>query len=60
MANAFLKTYSPNKVINRFKVVAFSEQLSVTSDGAGRGFATHAEEFEPTLVIDTEDWVALM
>jgi hypothetical protein len=58
--SAFLKTYSPTKVIDRFKVVEFSEQLSVTSGGAGRGFATHAEEFEPTLVINTGDWVALM
>jgi hypothetical protein len=58
--SAFLKTYSPNKVIDRSKVVAFSEQLSVTSGGACCGCATHPEEFEPTLVINTGDRVALM
>jgi hypothetical protein len=58
--SAFLKTYTPNKVIDRYKVAEFSEQSSVASGGAGRGFATHEEDFEPTLVINTGDWVALM
>jgi hypothetical protein len=58
--SVFLKTYTPNKVIDRFKVAAFSEELTVASGGAGRGFATHEEDFEPTLVINTVDWVALM
>ncbi len=30
-------TYTPNKVIDRFKVAAFSEESTVTSGGAGRG-----------------------
>jgi hypothetical protein len=58
--SAFLKTYTPNKVTDRFKVPTFSEESTVTSGGAGRGFATHGEEFELTLVINTGDWVALM
>jgi len=58
--SAFLKTYTPNKVIDRFKAAEYSEQLSGASGGAGRGFATHAEDFEPTLVINTKDWVAVM
>jgi hypothetical protein len=58
--SAFLKTYTPNKVIDRFKVAAFSEESTVTSGGAGRGFATHEEVFEPILVIKTGDWVALI
>jgi hypothetical protein len=58
--SAFLKTYTPNKVIDRFKVSGFSEQSTGTSGGASHGFATHEEDFEPTLVINTGDWVALM
>ena len=56
----FLKTYTPNKVIERFKVAEFSEQLTGTSGGAGRGFATHEEDFEPTLVINPGDGATLM
>src|ERR1700693_6050405 len=56
----FLKTYTPNKVIERFKVAEFSEQLTGTRGGAGCGFATHEQDFEPFLVINTGDGVALM
>jgi hypothetical protein len=58
--SAFLKTYTPAKVIARFKSAEFSQQSVGTSGGAGRGFATHEEDFEPTLVINAGDWVALM
>ncbi len=58
--SAFLKTYSPDKVIARFKAAQFSEQALGTSGGAGRGFATHEADFEPTLVIQSKDWAALM
>ena len=58
--SAFLKVYSPNKVIDRFKAAEFSEESTETSAGAGRGFATHGEDFEPTLVINVGDGVALM
>lgn len=58
--SAFLKAYTPNKVIDQFKVAEYSERATGTSGGAGRGFATHEEDFEPTFVINTRDWVALM
>ena len=58
--SAFLKTYTPTKVIDRFKAVSFSEQSVGSSSGAEREFATHQADFEPTLVIKTGDWVALM
>jgi hypothetical protein len=58
--SAFLKAYTPDNVIDRFKADRFSEQLTEASGGAGRGFATHAQGFEPTLVINSGDWVALM
>ncbi len=58
--SAFLKAYTPDKVIDRYKIDEFSEQSSVASSGANHGFATHGEEFEPTLVINPGDRVALM
>jgi len=58
--SAFLKSYTPAKVIDQFKAVPFSEQSVGSSSGAEREFATHQADFEPTLVIKTGDWVALM
>jgi hypothetical protein len=58
--SAFLKTYTPNPVIDRFKAAEFSQQSTGSSSGAGWGFATHEANFEPTVVIKTGDWVALM
>src|SRR5579863_9960536 len=58
--STFLKTYSPKNVIDRFKADQFSQEAAVTSGGAGREFATHEEDFEPTLVINIQDWAALM
>ncbi len=58
--SAFLQTYSPKVVIDRFKTADFSQEAAMTSGGAGREFATHEEVFEPTLVINTQDWAALM
>src|SRR5579862_7658721 len=58
--STFLKTYSPKNVIDRFKAAPFSEEAALTSGGAGREFATHEEDFEPTLVINSQDWAALM
>lgn len=58
--SAFLKTYTPNKVIDRFKAAGFSEESVGTSSGADRGFAAHEKDFEPTLVIHTTDSVALV
>jgi hypothetical protein len=58
--SAFLKTYTPAKVIAQFKSAEFSQQSVGTSGGAGSGFATHEADFEPTLVINAGDSVALM
>ncbi len=58
--SAFLKTYTPANVIDRFKAAPFSEQSVGSSSGAEREFATHRADFEPTLVIKTGDWAALM
>jgi hypothetical protein len=58
--SVFLKTYTPKRVIDGFKAEAFSEMASGTSGEAGRGFATHAADFEPTFVIQTKDWVAVV
>lgn len=58
--SAFLKTYTPANVIDRFKAAPFSEQSVGSSSGAEREFATHEADFEPILVIKTGDWVALM
>jgi len=58
--SAFLKSYTPAKVIDQFKAVPFSEQSVGSSSGAEREFATHQADFEPTLVIKTGDWAALM
>jgi hypothetical protein len=58
--SAFLKTYTPKRVIDRFKAEEFCEMATVTSGGAGRAFATHTEDFEPTFVIKTKDWVAVV
>jgi hypothetical protein len=58
--SAFLKTYTPNNVIDKFKAAAFTQISTETSAGANRGFATHEKDFEPTLVINSEDWVALL
>jgi hypothetical protein len=57
--SAFLKTYTPRNVIERFKRAQYSQMSSGTSGAADRGFATHQSEFEPTFVIDPKDWVAL-
>jgi hypothetical protein len=56
----FLKTYTPKQVIDRFKAEEFTEIATGTSGEAGRGFATHTEDFEPTFVIKTKDWVAVV
>ena len=56
----FLKSYTPKQVIDRFKAAEFSEVATGTSGGAGNGFATHTADFEPTLVIETKNWVALV
>lgn len=58
--STFLKTYSPKNVIDRFKADQFSQEAAVTSGGAGREFATHEEDFEPTLVINSQDRAPLM
>jgi hypothetical protein len=58
--SAFLQTYTPAKVIGQFKSAKLSQQSVGTSAGAGSGFATHEADFEPTLVINAGDWVALM
>jgi hypothetical protein len=58
--SVFFTTYSPKGVIDRFKAADFSQQAAMTSGGAGREFATHEEDFEPTVVINAQDWVALM
>jgi hypothetical protein len=58
--SAFLKTYTPNGVIDRFKAAEFSQQSTESSGEAGRGFAAHEVGFEPTVVIKTADWVAMM
>ncbi len=58
--SSFLKTYTPAKVLDRFKAAPFSEQSVGSSSGAQREFATHQADFEPTLVIKTGDWAALM
>jgi hypothetical protein len=58
--SAFLKTYTPAKVIDRFKSAQFSQESVGTTSGAGREFATHEADFEPTFVINAGDWVALM
>jgi hypothetical protein len=56
--SAFLKTYSPGDVIQRFKGAQYSQLASGTSGGADIGFATHESNFEPTFVIDQGNWVA--
>lgn len=58
--SVFLKTYTPKQVIDRFKDEGFSEMATGTSGEAGRGFATHTEDFEPTFVVKTKDWVAVV
>jgi hypothetical protein len=58
--SVFLKTYTPNNVIDKFKAAAFTQVSTGTSAGANRGFASHEEDFEPTLVINSGDWVALL
>jgi hypothetical protein len=58
--SAFLRTYSPKTVTDRFKAAPFAQEAALTSGGAGRDFATHEEDFEPTLVINAQDWGALM
>jgi hypothetical protein len=58
--SGFLKTYTPNGVIERFKVAGFSQESVGSTAVAEREFATHGAEFEPTLVIKATDWVALM
>jgi hypothetical protein len=57
--SAFLKTYTPNNVIQKFKGAEYTQMSSGSSGGADRGFATHQTDFEPTFVIDSEKWVAL-
>jgi len=57
--SAFLKTYSPNPVVDRFKVAAISEE-SGSSEGSDIGFAIHQREFGPTVIIHSADWIALM
>lgn len=58
--SAFLRTYTPTDVLARFKSAEYSKDSVGTSGGAGRGFATHEEDFEPTLMIKAANWVALM
>lgn len=58
--SAFLKAYTPKQVIDRFKAAEYSELLWETSNGAGYGFATHGKDFEPTIVVNSKDKVALM
>ena len=58
--STFLKTYTPAQVIAHFKSAEFSQQSVGSSARAGNGFATHEADFEPTLVINAGDWVALM
>ena len=59
--SAFLKAYTPNSVLDKFKSSAANyEVASEASDGADTGFATHMVGFEPTLAIKSSDWVALM
>jgi len=59
--SAFLKSYAPNIVLDKFKSNAANSEVAwQASDGAGMGFASHMASYEPTLVIKSSDWVALM
>jgi hypothetical protein len=59
--SAFLKTYTPNTILDRFKSTdANAEELSEASDGADTGFATHMVSYEPTILIKSSDWAAVM
>jgi hypothetical protein len=59
--SVFLKTYTPNTVLDKFKSGTGNyEMASEASDGADTGFATHMVGYEPTMRIKSSDWVALM
>jgi len=58
--SVFLRTYTPNPVLDRFKADNVAQLSSGSGDGAEIGFATHDREFKPIVVIHTADWVALM
>lgn len=58
--SAFLKTYTPDSVVEKFKVDATGSEAWEASDGAETGFATHMVGYEPTVAIRASDWTALM
>jgi hypothetical protein len=58
--SSFLKSYTPNSVVEKFKVDATGSEAWEASDGAETGFATHMVSYEPTLAIESSDWTALM
>lgn len=58
--SAFLKTYSPNSTIEQFKDAWVASMSSGHGAGAGFGYATHEENFEPIIVIRNEERIALI
>ena len=59
--SAFLKSYSPNNVVERFQCKNEGANHSETADqGAGRKFVRRENTFESRFVIKSRDWMPLM
>src|SRR3954468_15547351 len=58
--SSFLKSYSPDDVIARFKASGGSQRLEPASSSAGRRFATHQREIRNLFVMRSADEARLM
>jgi hypothetical protein len=47
-------------VVERFKANGAAESATGASDGAGREFTTHDRELKATIVINLNNWVAIL